>query len=177
MRLKWAIKDRVWKAFVLVMRNGVFPAISIDKGVTVISDSSPPGHSGRSRIPGDLTAMRLQLLPTQSPKEVQDVRTQDQSSLVQTISHVWLFVTPWTAARHASLSITNSWGLLKYVSVESVMPSNYPILCCPLSPPAFNLSQYQDLFQWVGSSHQVAKVLELQFQHQSFQWILRIDFL
>ena len=177
MHLKWTIKDRVWKAFVLVMRNGVFPAISIDKGVTVISDSSPPGHSGRSRIPGDLTAMRLQLLPTQSPKEVQDVRTQDQSSLVQTISHVWLFVTPWTAARQASLSITNSWGLLKYVSVESVMPSNHPILCCPLSPPAFNLSQYQDLFQWVSSSHQVAKVLELQFQHQSFQWILRIDFL
>ena len=43
------------------------------------------------------------------------------------------------------------------------------------SPPAFNLSQHQGLFQWVGSSHQVTKVLEL--QHQSFQWILRIDFL
>ena len=43
------------------------------------------------------------------------------------------------------------------------------------SPPAFNLSQHQGLFKWVGSSHQVAKVLEL--QHQSFQWILRIDFL
>ena len=43
------------------------------------------------------------------------------------------------------------------------------------SPPAFNLSQHQGLFQWVSSSHQVAKVLELQFQHQSFQWIFRID--
>ena len=39
------------------------------------------------------------------------------------------------------------------------------------SPPAFNLSQYQGLFQWIGSSYQVAKVLELQLQHQSFQWI------
>ena len=45
------------------------------------------------------------------------------------------------------------------------------------SPPALNLSQHQGLFQWIGSSHQVAKVLELQLQHQSFQWIFRIDFL
>ena len=44
-------------------------------------------------------------------------------------------------------------------------------------PPAFNLSQYQGLFQWVSSSHQVAKVLELQLQHQSLQWIFRTDFL
>ena len=45
------------------------------------------------------------------------------------------------------------------------------------SPPAFNLSQHQGLFQWVGFSHQVAKVLELQLQHLSFQWIFRTDFL
>ena len=45
------------------------------------------------------------------------------------------------------------------------------------SPPAFNLSQHQGLFQWVGSSHQVAKVLKFQVQHQSFQWIFRTDFL
>ena len=45
------------------------------------------------------------------------------------------------------------------------------------SPPAFNLSQYQGLFQWVSSSHQVAKVLEFQLQHQSFQRIFRTDFL
>ena len=45
------------------------------------------------------------------------------------------------------------------------------------SPPVFNLSQHQGLFQWVGSWHQVAKVLELQLQYQSFQWILRVDFL
>ena len=45
------------------------------------------------------------------------------------------------------------------------------------SPPAFNLSQHQGLFQWVGSSHQVAKVLELQLEHQPFQWIFRVDFL
>ena len=45
------------------------------------------------------------------------------------------------------------------------------------SPPAFNLSQHQGLFKWVSSSHQVAKVLECQLQHQSFQWIFRSDFL
>ena len=51
----------------------------------------------------------------------------------------------------------------------------HPLLCP--SPPAFSLSQHQGLFQWVGSSHQVAKVLELQLQHQSFQRIFRVDFL
>ena len=45
------------------------------------------------------------------------------------------------------------------------------------SPPAFNLSQHQDLFKWVSSSHQVAKVLEVQLQNQYFQWIVRVDFL
>ena len=45
------------------------------------------------------------------------------------------------------------------------------------SPPALNLSQHQGLFQWVSSSHQVAKVLEFQLQHQFFQWIFRTDFL
>ena len=45
------------------------------------------------------------------------------------------------------------------------------------SPPAFNISQNQSLFQWVSSLHQVAKILEFQLQHQSFQWIFRTDFL
>ena len=51
---------------------------------------------------------------------------------VQSLSHVWLFVTPWTAAYQTSLSITNSWSLLKLMSIKLVMPSNYPILCHPL---------------------------------------------
>ena len=55
-----------------------------------------------------------------------------QFSSVQSLSHVWLFATTWTAARQASLSITNSWSLLKLMSIESVMPSNHLILCCPL---------------------------------------------
>ena len=53
-------------------------------------------------------------------------------SSVQSLSRVQLFMTPWTAARQASLSITNSWSLLKLMSIESVMPSNHLILCHPL---------------------------------------------
>jgi len=55
-----------------------------------------------------------------------------QFSLVQLISCVWLFVTPWTAARQTSLSITSSWSLLKLMPIQSVMPSNHLILGCPL---------------------------------------------
>ena len=56
-----------------------------------------------------------------------------QFSSVQSLSRVWLFVTPWTAARQASLSITNSGSLLKLMPIESVMPSNHLILCLPFS--------------------------------------------
>ena len=51
--------------------------------------------------------------------------------IVWSLSHVWLFVTPWTAAHQASLSFTISWSLLKLMSIESVMPSNHLILCHP----------------------------------------------
>ena len=54
------------------------------------------------------------------------------SSSVQLLSRVRLFVTPWTAVRQASLSITNSQSLLKLIFIESMMPSNHLILCCPL---------------------------------------------
>ena len=59
-----------------------------------------------------------------------------KSSLVQSLSRLWLFVTPWTAAHQASLSITNSQSLLKLMSIESVMPSNHLILCRPLLLPS-----------------------------------------
>ena len=54
------------------------------------------------------------------------------NSLVQSLSHVWLFATPWTTACQATLSITNSRSSPKPMSIESVMPSNHPILCRPL---------------------------------------------
>ena len=55
-----------------------------------------------------------------------------EHSSLQSLSHVWLFATPWTAARQASLSITNSRSFLKPTSIESVMPSNHLIFCHPL---------------------------------------------
>ena len=58
-----------------------------------------------------------------------------QFSSVQSLSHVRLFATPWTAACQASHSITTSWSLLKLMSIESVMPSNHLILCCSLFLP------------------------------------------
>ena len=68
---------------------------------------------------------------------------------VQLLSHFWLFVTPWTAVHQVSLSITNSQSSPKSMSVESVMPSNHLILCCPLLLPsifpsirAFPMSQF-----------------------------------
>ena len=57
---------------------------------------------------------------------------------------------------------------------DAIQPS-YPL--SPPSSPAFNFSQHQGLFKWVSFSHQVAKVLEFQLQHQSFQWTFRNDFL
>ena len=82
-------------------------------------------------------------------------------SSVQLLSCVRLFATPWIAARQASLSITNSRSSLRLKSIESVMPSSHLILCHPLLllppiPPSISL------FQWVNSSHEVAKVLEFQ---------------
>ena len=59
-----------------------------------------------------------------------------QFSSIQLLSHVWFFVTPWTAARQASLSITNSQSWLKLISIELVMPSNHLILCHPLLLPS-----------------------------------------
>ena len=59
-----------------------------------------------------------------------------QFSSVQSLSHVWLFMAPWTAALQASLSSTNSWSLIKLMCIESVMPSNHLIFYCPLLLPS-----------------------------------------
>ena len=78
-------------------------------------------------------------------------------SSLQSLSHVWLFATPWTAAPQASLSITNSQSLLKLMSTESVMPSNHLILCHPFlthlqSLPTSGSFQMSQLFTRDGQS-------------------------
>ena len=86
---------------------------------------------------------------------------------VQLLSRVRLFVIPWTAAFQASMSITTFWSLFKLMSIESVMPSNHLILCRPLLllPSIFPSIR---IFSTELALHQMAKVLELQLQHQSF---------
>ena len=91
--------------------------------------------------------------------------------VIQLLSCIQFFAIPWTTPCQAPLSSAVSQSLLRLMSVESVIPSNHLILCCPLL--LFSLFQHQGLSQWVTSLHQVAKLLKL--QHQSFQWIFRID--
>ena len=79
--------------------------------------------------------------------------------VVQSLSHVWFFATPWTTACQAPLSFTLSWHLLEFMSIEMVMLST--CLHSLLTPYSFaiNLSQHQGVSQWVGFSYQMAKVL------------------
>ena len=81
----------------------------------------------------------------------------DGVSVFQLLSHVRLFAALWTAACQAPLS-SSVFRLLKFMSIESVMLSNHLSLLLP-SPFPISLSQHQGLFQWVGSSHQVTRVL------------------
>ena len=96
---------------------------------------------------------------------------QRSSQSVQSLSCVRLFATPWITARQASLSITNSWSLLKLMSIESVMPSSHLILCRPLLllppiPPSIR----------VFSSESTLR-MRWPKDYQSFQWTPRTDFL
>ena len=95
--------------------------------------------------------------------------------VIQLLSHVQLFVSPWTEALHAPLSFTISqFAQIHVHGVDDAIQPSHPLLPCS-PPPAFNLSQHQGLFQWVDSSQPVTKVLEI--EHQSFHWTFRVNFL
>ena len=114
---------------------------------------------------------------TKTPSR-QSLRTSSVAQLILSLfsRSVSNTVTPWTVARQAALSVTISqWGTNSCPLSRRCHPAISSSVAP--SPPALNLSQHQGLFQRVDSSHQVAKVLELQLQHQSFQWIFRVDFL
>ena len=91
----------------------------------------------------------------------------ENDASVQFLSYVQLSETPGNAAHQASLSITNS-GVYSLMSIELVMPSSHLILCRPLLLPPSIFPSIR-VFSNVSSSHQVAKGLEFQIQHQSFQ--------
>jgi len=94
--------------------------------------------------------------------------------VVQSLSHIQLFATPWIMYAKLLCPPLSSGVCSNLCSliIDDIQPFHS---LSPSSPPALNLTQHQNLFQWVSSAHQVAKVLEL--QHQSFQWIFRVDFL
>ena len=103
-----------------------------------------------------------------------------QFSSFQSLSHVRPFVTQWTAARQASLSITNSWSLLKLMSIKLVMPSKHLILCCPLLLPSITVFSSESLLhiRWpkywsfnfsISPSNEYSGLI-------SFRWIGLISF-
>jgi len=92
-------------------------------------------------------------------------------SVTKSCTTLWphgLYSTPGLPAPHHLLEFAQ---VRVHWTGDAIQPS-HPLL--PSSPPAFNLSQHQGLFQWIACSHQVAKVLELQLQYQSFQWAFRV---
>ena len=95
--------------------------------------------------------------------------------VVQSLSCVWLFATPWTVAGFSVLHHLPEFTQTHVHWVSDAIQPSHPLL--PPSPLALNLPQHQGLFQWVSILHQVAKVLDLQLQHQSFHWVFRVDFL
>ena len=145
---------------------------------------SPPTLLSSACLPAPHTFPFLPKLSTSNICSTMNVTSWNQNwenfsvqfSSVQPLSHVQLFAIPWIAASQASLSITNSRNSLKLTSIESVMPFSHLILfrspfLSPTIPPSIRV------FSNESSSHQVAKVLEFQLQHQSFQWTPRTDLL
>ena len=110
----------------------------------------------------------VNLGPRQWKHPVLTRTTRDFLVTVQSLSRVRLFVTP---------SFTISCSLLKLMSIESVMPSNHLNLHCFFLFLPSIFPSIEVFSKWVSSSHQIAKVLKLQLQHQSFQWMFRVDFL
>ena len=88
-------------------------------------------NGSRNRVDGGCVLMSLLLLVLCSAVPGKQGQP-PPIVVVRSLSHVQLFEPPWTAARQASLLFTISWSLLKLMSIESVMPSNHLILCCPL---------------------------------------------
>ena len=152
---------------------------------------SPPPHSSSST--GDLNALDSPPLPQVSAfralhRHEDDACTppfstlssgflasfssvQFSCSVMVTLCDPMNYSTPGLPVHHQLLEFTQTHAHRVGDAIQPSHPLSSP------SPPASNPSQHQGLFQWVNSSHEVAKILEFQLQHQSFQWTLRTDLL
>ena len=119
------------------------------------------------RVPWTARRSSQSILKEISPEYSLEVRFTSVGQSCPTLCDPMDYSTPGLPVNHQLLGFTKTH--IHWVG-DAIQPS-HPLL----SPSAFNLSQHQLLFQWVSSSHQVARVFEL--QHQSFQWIFRTDFL
>ena len=115
-----------------------------------------------------LTRLHLHLLPSNSTRSIQ---FSSAAQLCPTLCDPMDCSMPGLPVHHQLLEFTQTHVHRVGDAIQPSHPLSSP------SPPAFNLSQHQGLFKWISSSRQVAKVLEFQLQHQSFQWIFRTDFL
>ena len=104
------------------------------------------------------------------------VRSENPNIVTQPFSHVWLFATLWTAAQKDRKCPPPSPGVHSNSYILSWWC--HPTISSSVAPFSSHLQSFpaSGSFQWVGSLHQVAKVLEFQLQHQSFQWIFRTGF-
>ena len=133
--------------------------------------ASPRDSQESSPAPHFYSISCLVLSHLYDPNSHPYMTTEKPFSSVQSLSHVKLFATPWTAVRQASLSIINSWSLLKLTSIELVMPSNHLILCRPLFLlpsvfPSIRIFSNESLLpiRWPKNWS-----LSLELKHQSFQ--------
>ena len=143
--------------------------------------STLPGSSVVENLPGNTGDTDSILVPRRSPGG----KSPGQRSLVgyslssvQLLSRVWLFVTARTGACQASLSITNSWSLLKLMSIESVMPSNHLILCRPLRLPpsvlpSIRVSSSESILHISVTVYRVTKRQAQLSMHAQYQKILK----
>ena len=143
--------------------------------LTPQSISSLRGKEDRNRHPGYFLEAFYRQSINWNIKRV-SINYFSEHNYCCSVARSCLFGRPWTAARQASLSFAISEFAQTHVHWigDAIWPS-HPL---PIpSPPALNFFQHQGLFQWVECPHPVVKVLELQLQQQSFQWIFRVDFL
>ena len=148
--------------------HGIFQARVLEWGAISFSSvsSQPRDQTWVFRIAG-----RRFMVWATPDKFILNISFSSVTQSCPTLCNPMTHSTPGLPAHHKLPEFTQTHVHWVGDTIQPSHPLSFP------SPPAFNLSQYQGLFRWVSSSHQVAKVLEFQLQHQSFQWTPRTDLL